>query len=273
MPFFAADDIVNYLAEKGSWRELPEVGYLFHDNRLHDPYMSVYTHYEGLIYKRYRKIYPSQFGIVEPEEVPPEQYTINTRLEYPRRKKDAYDIKGLERIQENGLDVATAIFDKPVKLVGTKEVPIALEGIWWFRSGVEIGGYYSGRGLLISELPITVNSDLLKINDRDSLALVSLLNEVILKDSQLTLQSAIYAHKGLKSRGCDSVKIFGNLAVEELNRNKMPEEFFCRFDYHLKNHMVDNIFGHFSHDYIYYRQLDGNRNAEIFSQVSALESL
>ena len=273
MPFFAADDIVNYLAEKGSWRELPEVGYLFHDNRLHDPYMSVYTHYEGLIYKRYRKIYPSQFGIIEPEEVPPEQYTINTRLEYPRRKKDAFDIKGLNRIKENGLDVATAIFDKPVKLVGTKEVPIALEGIWWFRSGVEIGGYYSGRGLLISELPITINSDLLKINDRDSLALVSLFNEVVLMSTQLTVQSAIYAHMGLKSRGCDDVKIFGNLAVGNLNRNKMPEGFFCRFDYHLKNHMVDNIFGHFSHDYTYYRQLDGNRNAEIFSQVSALESL
>ena len=42
------------------------------------------------------------------------------------------------------------------------------------------------------------------------------------------MQSAIYAHKGLKSQGCDSVKIFGNLAVETLNREKMPEEFFCR---------------------------------------------
>lgn len=273
MPFFAADDVINYLAEKGSWRELPEVGYLFHDNRLHDPYMSVYTHYEGLIYKRYRKIYPSQFGIIEPEDVPPEQYTINTRLEYPRRKKDAFDIKGLERIKENGLNVASAIFEKPVKMIGTKDVPIDLEGIWWFRSGLELGGFYSGRGLLISEQPIVLSSDVLKINERDSLALVSLFNEVSLKQSELTIQAAIYAHQGLRSRGCDSVKIFGNLAVETLNREKMPEDFFCRFDYHLKNHMVDNIFGHFSHEYVYFRQLDGRLNGEILSKVSSLKSL
>lgn len=273
MPFFAADDVINYLAEKGSWRELPEIGYLFHDNRLHDPYMSVYTHYEGLIYKRYRKIYPSQFGIIEPEEVPPEQYTINTRLEYPRRKKDAYNIKGLNRIKENGLSVASAIFERPLKISGTKDVPIDLEGIWWFRSGVELGGYYTGRGLIISEQAITVTSDLLKLNERDSLAIVSLFNEVSLTKSDLTMQSAVYAHQGLRSRGCESVKIFGNLAVETLNREKMPERFFCRFDYHLKNHMVDNIFGHFSHDYTYYRRLDGRLNVEILSKVSSLVSL
>src|SRR5690606_33068878 len=28
MPFFAADDIINYFAESGGWRDLPEVGYL-----------------------------------------------------------------------------------------------------------------------------------------------------------------------------------------------------------------------------------------------------
>ena len=57
--------------------EYLEVGYLFHDNRLHDRVDVHGTIMKCPIYKRYRKIYPSQFGIVEPEEVPPEQYTIN----------------------------------------------------------------------------------------------------------------------------------------------------------------------------------------------------
>jgi len=273
MPFFAADDIINYFAEKGSWRELPEVGYLFHDNRLHDPYMSVYTHYEGLIYKRYRKIYPSQFGVVEPEEVPPEQYTINTRLEYPRRYKERYHIQNLDRLKDFGFDVANTVFEKKVSLKGTKEEPLQLEGIWWFRNGLEIGGYYSGRGIIVSEQAIRVTDDLLESREKDSIALVSLHNEIVLGKRELKLQSALYAHNGLKKGGCESVRVYGNLAVEKLNREAMPKKFFCRFDYHLKNHMVDNIYGHIPQNFLYFRELDGVHPGEIFSDVSAIDPL
>jgi hypothetical protein len=256
MPFFAADDIINYFAETGSWRELPEVGYLFHNNRLHDPYMSVYTHYEGLIYKHYRKIYPSQFGIVEPEEVPPEQYTINTRLEYPRRYKDRYDIENLSRLKDSGMNVAKYVIDNKAVLRGTEDVPIRLEGLWWFRNGLEIGGTYTGRGLIVSEKAIQVTGDLVKKNRNDSLSLVCLWDEIQLEKLFTKIQAALYAHKGLKSQGCQSARVFGNLSVEELNRERMPREFVCRFDYNIKNHMVDNLYGYFTDSYLYYREMN-----------------
>ncbi|MCJ8345939.1 hypothetical protein MJH12_10390, partial [bacterium] len=176
MPFFAADDIINYFAEAGSWRDLPEVGYLFHDNRLHDPYMSVYTHYEGLIYKKYRKIYPSQYGIAEPESVPPEQYTINTRLEYPKRYKHKYDIQNLKRFEDFGMHIANEKYVKKEVLLGTKEVPFQLNGIWYFKEGLEIGGYFTGRGTIVADKAIVVSSSLKKSNEHSSLSLVSLWN-------------------------------------------------------------------------------------------------
>ena len=42
--------------------ERPEIGYHNHYNRLHDPYLSVYTHYEGYIYMNYRRLNPVVLG-------------------------------------------------------------------------------------------------------------------------------------------------------------------------------------------------------------------
>ncbi|PCJ20057.1 MAG: hypothetical protein COB02_05520 [Candidatus Cloacimonadota bacterium] len=273
MPFFAADDIINYFAEAGSWRDLPEVGYLFHDNRLHDPYMSVYTHYEGLIYKKYRKIYPSQYGITEPEDVPPEQYTINTRLEYPKRYKQKYDIQNLKRYEEFGMQIANEKYLKKETLIGTKEVPFQLNGIWHFKEGVEIGGYFTGRGTIISDKAIEVNSSLIKANEHSSLSLVSLWNEVILTEQDLLIQAAVYARKGLKKRGCDKVFILGNLVVEELKRSQMPSDFSCRFDYNIKNHMVDNIFGNVPDKFLYYRSLKKINHLDLLDGMSTVPKL
>ena len=273
MPFFAADDIINYFAEKGSWRELPEIGYLFHDNRLHDPYMSVYTHYEGLIYKRYRKIYPSRYGAIEPEEVPPEQYTINTRLEYPRRYKDRFSVENLERFRNFAEQVANATFEEKLRLEGTEDVPLALEGIWYFRDGLEIKGTYTGRGIIISEQPITVLGDVVKKHERDSLSLVSLWNEIGLRAPDVKIHAALYAHMGLKSMGCKDLFVLGNLAVDELKRESMPENFHCRFDYHLKNHMVDNLYGYFVMEPAYFRELTGRSNQEILDSLIGITPL
>jgi len=256
LPFFAADDIINYFAESGGWRDLPEVGYLFHDNRLHDPYMSVYTHYEGLIYKRYRKIYPAQYGILEPEEVPPEQYTINTRLEYPKRFPQYLEVANLERLKGHGIEVASQVFEEKFVMRGTEEQPIRLDGIWYFRNGLVIAGHYSGRGMVVSEKPVLIENDLIKVNQKDSLSIVSLYEEVGLsKDGEIRLESAVYAHHGLSRRGTDKVFIRGNLAVEDLNRARMPRDVTIRFDYNIKNHMVDNLHGSISDDYVYYRDM------------------
>lgn len=256
MPFFAADDIINYFAESGGWRDLPEVGYLFHDNRLHDPYMSVYTHYEGLVYKRYRKIYPAHYGIVEPEEVAPEQYTINTLLEYPRRYPQHKDVENLERLRANGINVATFVFDKRVRLIGTASRPLELDGIWYFREGVQLGGPYTGRGMIVSDKQIVVEEDLTKVYPKDTLSMVSLNAEVVLaKSGELKVESAIYAQEGLARQGTRKVDILGNLAVENLNREAAPSDIYIRFDADIKNHMVDNLHGLFADDWIYWRNL------------------
>ncbi|MBI3037494.1 hypothetical protein HYY75_00385, partial [bacterium] len=52
LPFFAADDIINYFEDNSIFsHQRPEIGYLFCNNQMHDPYLSKYTYYEGEIIK------------------------------------------------------------------------------------------------------------------------------------------------------------------------------------------------------------------------------
>ena len=98
LPFFEADDIINYFADTSIFgHQRPEVGYLFNQYRLHDPYLSVYTHYEGYVYKNYRRLNPLALGpSKEPQPVPPQRYTINTRMNYVQRHPDRAEVPGLE---------------------------------------------------------------------------------------------------------------------------------------------------------------------------------
>ena len=51
-PVWAPDDVLNYTGNFEVFgQQRPEIGFPGCDNRLHDPYFGVYTHYEGAVYK------------------------------------------------------------------------------------------------------------------------------------------------------------------------------------------------------------------------------
>ena len=247
LPFFAADDIINYFADSSYFgHQRPEVGYLYCANRLHDPYLSVYTHYEGYIYKHYQRLNPLVLGPSEKAQaVPPQRYTINTRPDYVRRYPDRKDPRNLERLEKEAKKHAHRAIIGNITLTGTAELPINLGGLWHCTGKVSIGGYYSGKGLIVCNQEILITSDLLRSDDQSRLSLVSLKQHIGLDigKQHWKIQAGLCAHNGFKGRSEQEVMLYGNLVVSSLNRKKMPKYFTCRFDSNLKNHMADNIVG------------------------------
>lgn len=259
LPFFAADDVINYFADNSLFgQQRPEVGYLFHDNRLHDPYLSVYTHFEGLIYKAYRRLNPLSMGpSTEPSPVAPQRYTINTQFNYvdrhPERKKPAF----LDRIRKFGQQLAHHRYKAAkVRFEGTNKEPIRLDGIWFCDQKAELGGPYTGRGLVVAMSDITVLSSLQPVAEADTLSLVSLNGAIKLdpRGTQFDLKAGLYAKMGIMGSRGQSMDVVGNLVVDKLNRKNMPRNFTCQFDSDLKNHMVDNIVGVISRTFMSYKE-------------------
>jgi len=112
--------------------------------------------------------------------------------------------------------------------------------------------------LIISEKNIIISSDLTPVVDgQDSLGLVALKSQVQLgkKVGRTIIHAAIYAQEGLSGSQSTGVNLFGNLAVENLYRDRMPRWFFCRFNPHIKNHMVDNLHGTVSQKILWFKIL------------------
>lgn len=262
LPFFAADDIINYFADTSIFgHQRPEIGYLYHDNRLHDPYLSVYTHFEGYIYKNYRRLNPLILGpSKEPQVVPPQRYTINTRMNYVKRYPQREAVDNLQRMLDCGESQAHRVFKKKLILEGTLDDPVELGGIWYCKGDVSIGGYYYGRGLIISEKNITISSSLLPLpgSDSSNLALVATKRSIVLGSPRhIDVKAGLYAHEGIRGTKYQELELSGNLAVETLNRPQMPRYFRCKFNSDLKSHMGDNIVGTLSKKIFTFGDLGG----------------
>ncbi len=244
LPFFTADDIINYFADDSFFgRTRPEVGYPFCDNRLHDPYMSVYTRYEGRIYKHYQRLIKDSTGRVRFQPVPPQRYTINTRLNYVRRHPERRAVPFLERIEKNAARDAQRLVKHKLVLHGDEEHPMRIEGMWYCLENVSIGGAYTGRGMLVCERGITVTDDLRPLSKDDILSIVALKGAVVLSDrkSSYSLRASLYAREGLRGKRDQAVRMRGNLVVHELRRPSMPGSFTCRFDPTIRNRVADNV--------------------------------
>lgn len=301
LPFFSPDDIINFFADSSSFgQQRPEIGYSNCYNRLHDPYLSVYTHYEGYIYKNYRRLNPAlgmggggELGMEggggapgggpgaaaggasgkeePPQVVPPQRYTINTRMNYVLRYPEREAVPNLDRLVKQAAKYASIRFKKPVVLVGTKDNPIQLEGIWHSQEEIRIQGPYTGRGTLVSDKGIIVTGDLEPAGKSEShlLALVALEGAVeVLRSGQTKIKAGIYAREGLRGSKNGGVKLHGNLAVENLNRDQMPRVFECRFNPHLKNHTADNLFGSISRRVLSFRILSDQHESKASRRTS-----
>ncbi|MBI4872687.1 MAG: hypothetical protein HY814_14100 [Candidatus Riflebacteria bacterium] len=262
LPFFAADDIINYFADTSIFgHQRPEIGYLYNDNRLHDPYLSVYTHFEGYVYKNYRRLNPLILGPTkEPQIVPPQRYTINTRMNYVKRYPEREGIPNLKRLQEHGAKFAHVLLKKKQLMAGSAVQPLDVDGIRYSTEDVVLSGPYQGRGLIVTEKNIIITGDLTAKSAADMLGLVALTGQIECRASNLRIQAGLYAREGLVGLKNQEVEVIGNLAVENLNREKMPRYFTCRFDPDLKNHMVDNVVGTVSRRDISYRELSSSQN-------------
>ena len=261
LPFFAPDDIINYFADASIFgQQRPEIGYQNNYNRLHDPYLSVYTHYEGYIYKNFRRLNPMVLGKPEPPQVvAPQRYTINTRMNYVLRYPEREPVPNLERIEKNSLKHATSVFKSSLFLSGTKDAPMELDGIWYAHEDVRVGGFYKGHGMIVCDKDITITQDLLRAveDSSDWISLVSLSGEVKCgwTVGLKKVEAGIYAKEGLKGTGSNGMNLLGNLVVEDLDRPHMPKYFEVRFNPQLKNHTADNLQGAISKRYLSFRVL------------------
>jgi hypothetical protein len=263
LPFFAPDDIINYFADSSYFgHQRPEVGYANNFNRLHDPYLSVYTHYEGYVYKNYRRLNPAVLGPTKQAQVvPPQRYTINTRMNYVLRYPEREEVPNLKRLQTYSSKYANMLFKKPVVLYGSIGNPIQLEGLWHAREEVKIGGYFKGRGLIVSEKGIILTESLQRVESKtkedDLLALVALNGsiDVAPPSGQVVVEAGVYSKEGLKGTKHNGIKLLGNLVCENLTRQQMPRTFQCRFDPRLKNHLASNIESSISRRYLSFRIL------------------
>lgn len=258
LPFFATDDIINYFADDSIFgHQRPEVGYLYHDNRLHDPYLGVYTHFEGLIYRQYRRLNPLSMGpSTEPKAVQPQRYTINTQFNYVDRHPERKEPENRKRLTKHVEKVATNVYKETTRFEGTHEEPIEVDGIWFFKNKLEVGGVFTGKGMLVAKEDITLLSSMIPLREDDSVNLVSLRGAVKLnsKFPEFSHRGGMYAHNGVRGGPTQSLDILGNLVVNTLRRDDMPRYFTCRFDSSLKNHMADNIKATISRRYLSYRE-------------------
>lgn len=249
LPFFAADDIINYFEDKNVFsHQRPEIGFLFCSNQLHDPYLSKYSYYEGDIIRYYQKLKPYVLGVTETPYPSSESYTLNTKHDFVAENPDLLEPPKFKRIFKDAKDYCHEFYDKELTVAGTYSKPATLWGLKYVQGPLNIGGRISGQCMIVCEGDINVTSDILHDNANSYLALVSLNGKVKLKPSlkKAKIEAAIYAKNSIV--GNESINVFGNLAVENLNRQDgesgpllMPKHVILEYDFNLRSRVANNI--------------------------------
>lgn len=249
LPFFAADDIINYFEDNSIFsHQRPEIGYLFCNNQLHDPYLSKYTYYEGEIIKYYQKLKPYVLGVTETPYPSSDPYTINTKFDFVSRNSDKLDPMQFERIKKSAKEYAHEKYEGDLELRGTYSKPATVWGIIYVQGNVRIGGRINGQGMIVTEGNITITDNVVHDNAKTFLSLVSLKGHVSIAAGMdsCKIESAVYAHNSIQ--GGEQLSILGNLAVENLNRMKgergpllMPKRVFINYDAKIKSQTGNNV--------------------------------
>ena len=249
MPFFAADDIINYFEDNSTQSyHRPEIGYLFCSNQLHDPYLSKYTTFEGEILKYYQKLKPYVLGITETPYPSSDPYTVTTKFDYVVKNRDVFYPMQLERIKKNAKDYCHEFYENDLELQGTYSKPVSVWGIIYVDGNVKIGGRVSGKGMIVCTGNIYITDNLIHDSGESFLSLVALNGGVKIDKTlnEAKIESAIYAKNSIT--GGEQVKIFGNLVVDELKRQDgeegeliMPKRVVIDYDSGLKSGAGENV--------------------------------
>ncbi|HNX74941.1 MAG TPA: hypothetical protein PLM07_01100 [Candidatus Rifleibacterium sp.] len=249
LPFFAADDIVNYFEDNSIFsHQRPEIGYLFCSNQLHDPYLSKYTYYEGEIIRYYQKLKPYVLGITETPYPSSDPYTINTKFDFVSRHPDKLEPMQLDRIKKEAKDYCHEYIEKDLTLQGSYSKPASVWGLLYVQGDLHVGGRISGQGMVVTEGDIYIDDNVVHDSASSFLSLVSLKGSIKLAKglTNAKIESALYAKESLI--GGEQVNIFGNLVVESLNRQKgeegpliMPKRVVINYDSNLKAEVGSNV--------------------------------
>lgn len=249
LPFFAADDIINYFEDNSIFsHQRPEIGYLFCNNQIHDPYLSKYTYYEGEIIRYYQKLKPYVLGITETPYPSSDPYTINTKFDFVSRYPFKLEPLQLERIKKHAKEFAHEYHEGDLELKGTYVKPAAVNGIVYVQGNVTIGGRITGKGMIVTEGNISISDNVVHESAQTFLSLVALNGKVQFLRGVTTakVESAIYAKDSIV--GGEQISILGNLVVQDLNRMQkedgpvlMPKRVFINYDANLKSETGNNV--------------------------------
>lgn len=250
LPFFAADDIINYFEEQSSEfiHQSPDIGYLFCNNQLHDPYLSIYTTFEGEVIKYFKKLRPyvlDEIGIPYPSAEP---YTPGTRFNYLTTNPEHFSARQLERIRNDAIIYCHEMVQGDLRLSGTYSLPINKSGLIYVSGRLAIGGRFSGRAMIVTEGDIILTDDVVYDSSDSFLSLVSLNGAVRFAGGleKARLEAAVYALNSVQ--GGEEIDIMGNLVVQNLNRQigeegdlLMPRRVRVTYDRNLKSDAATNI--------------------------------
>lgn len=263
LPFFAADDIINYFEDNSIFsHQRPEIGYLFCNNQLHDPYLSKYTYYEGEIIRYYQKLKPYVLGVTETPYPSSDPYTINTKFDFVSRFANKLQPLQLDRIKKSAKEFCHEYHEGDLTIRGTYAEPASIWGIVYVQGDVTIGGRIKGQGMIVTEGNVIITDDVIHDSAGSYLSIVAL-NGVVTFPKGLThakVESAIYAKDSIK--GGDEISILGNLVVENLNRQTgeegqlvMPKSVFINYDSNLKSQTGNNVCFDISEQLVTFREL------------------
>ncbi len=263
LPFFAADDIINYFEDNSIFsHQRPEIGYLFCNNQLHDPYLSKYTYYEGEIIRYYQKLKPYVLGITETPYPSSDPYTINTKFDFVSRYPNKLDPLQLERIKKHAKEFCHEFHEGDLILKGTYQKPVSVWGIIYVQGNVQIGGRISGQAMIVTEGNIILTDNITHESANSFLSLVAINGLVTYAQgfSEAKVESAIYAKNSIK--GGHQINILGNLVVENLNRMEredgpilMPKRVWINYDSNLKSQTGNNVCFNVSERILTFRDL------------------
>lgn len=248
LPFFAADDIINYFEDNSIFsHQRPEIGYLFCNNQLHDPYLSKYTYYEGEIIRYYQKLKPYVLGITETPYPSSDPYTINTKFDFVSRYPQKLEPLQLDRIKKHSREYCHEFIEGDLRIKGTYSKPAVVNGIIYVDGNLHIGGRISGKAMIVCGGNIYITDNVVHDTAKSFLSLVALKGHVSLRGiTNPKVEAAVYSANSII--GGEMISILGNLVVETLNRQKgedgpliMPKRVIINYDTDLKSQTGNNV--------------------------------
>lgn len=260
LPFFEVDDIINYFVDN-RFAEMPEIGYVNCNNRLHDRFMGKYTRYEGMVQKYYFELRP-YISNRQKKRDRHKQYTLfSTRRRYPQQNPKELMPRYYETICKNIMKYSNILIPKNSSFFGTSAKPINIQGLMTCEDKIRLGGVYKGQGIVFSEKgDIYISGSLIAADEDSQLSIIAPKGRILLpSDGDIILDASCCCQNSiLRGR---RVVVNGSLVVENLNRDKgtpensMPPVVNINYDARVRNVAADNVRGFISSGDITWREL------------------